>query len=203
MSCILPILHILQEQVLVEAENDTQLTKNIKERIRTYLEEKYSLLDTNEVLNVSCFLDPRFITEYISTRLDVAKVKDRLIRERVRFESTLEATPSSSVPSVSSNDRDEKQQNNCELSCKKRKLGSWLKASKQQENAVNPVARSPESMVQDEIEQYLKVVKPDPESNPLDWWKVTFFYLSNLHPALLQRDYLVRRETFVRRNVLC
>ena len=173
-SCILPILHILQEQVLVEAENNTQLMKNIKEHICTYLEEKYSPLDTSELLNVLCFLDSQFITEYISTRLDVAKVKDRLAREGVELESTSEATSSSSIPSVSSNDRDEKQQSNCEHPCKKRKLGSWLKASKQQENAVNPVTCSPESMVQDEIEQYLKVVKPDPESNPLDWWKVNF-----------------------------
>lgn len=45
MSAILPVLHILQQEVLVEKENDTQLTKDIKARIRTYLEKKYSPLD--------------------------------------------------------------------------------------------------------------------------------------------------------------
>ncbi len=79
MSAILPVLHILRRHVLMEAENDTQLTKDIKVRILTYLDTKYSDNDVSELLNVSCFLDPRFTNEYISTSVEGAIVKDRLV----------------------------------------------------------------------------------------------------------------------------
>ena len=62
MSTILPVLHILKNEVLKESENDTQLTKDIKARILTSMEDKYSDLDVSGLLNVACFLDPRFIT---------------------------------------------------------------------------------------------------------------------------------------------
>ena len=53
-----------------------------------------------------------------------------------------------------------------------RKLGSWLKASTQQQEQLNSAARTPEARVKEEVEQYSNIVKPDPESNPLDWWKI-------------------------------
>jgi len=65
MSSILPVLHILQHEVLAEAESDTQLTQDIKARILSYLEKKYSDPDISELLNISCFLDPGFTTEYV------------------------------------------------------------------------------------------------------------------------------------------
>ena len=85
MSAILPVLHILRRHVLKEAENDTQLTKDIKVRILTYLDTKYSDPDVSELLNVSCFLDPPFTNEYISTSVEGAIVKDRLVREGVEM----------------------------------------------------------------------------------------------------------------------
>ena len=65
MSAILPVLCILRQEILAEAESNTELTKDIKAYILNYLEEKYSPHDISELLNVLCFLDPRFITEYI------------------------------------------------------------------------------------------------------------------------------------------
>ena len=85
MSTILSVLHILKNEVLKESENDTQLTKDIKARILTFMEDKYSDLDVSGLLNVACFLDPRFITKYISTSVKIAIVKDRLAREWVEM----------------------------------------------------------------------------------------------------------------------
>ena len=85
MSTILPVLHILKNEVLKESENDTQLTKDIKGRILTSMEDKYSDPDVSGLLNVACFLDPRFITEYISTSVEIAIVKDRLAREGLKW----------------------------------------------------------------------------------------------------------------------
>ena len=63
------------------------------------------------------------------------------------------------------------QQSDSQPPCKKRKLGSWLKASKQQQD-MNSTPKSLEALVKEEIEQYSKTAKPDAESNPLDWWKL-------------------------------
>ena len=95
------VLHILRRDVLMEAENDTQLTKDIKARILTYLDTKYSDPDVSELLNVSCFLDPCFTSEYISASVEVAIVKDRLAREGVEM-LKLTAKPTPTLPLSSS-----------------------------------------------------------------------------------------------------
>ena len=66
--------------VLVESSVDTTLTKDIKRQILTYLDGKYSDVETAELMDLASFLDPRFITDYISNS-DLPIVKDRLIRE--------------------------------------------------------------------------------------------------------------------------
>ena len=45
---------------------DTNLTKDIKSRALHYIEEKYSDPVTQELLDITSFLDPRFKTSYIS-----------------------------------------------------------------------------------------------------------------------------------------
>ena len=75
-SPILLVLHILQQEVLVETVSDTQLTKCIKARILNQLNDKYPLLDISELLNMSYFLNPRFITEYIFTSVEVPVVNN-------------------------------------------------------------------------------------------------------------------------------
>ena len=91
-------------------------------------------------------------------------MKDRSVREGVeKLELTAEPTPTPTHSSI------EQQQSNSEPPCKKRKLGSWLKASKQQEDMTS-TQKSPEaSLIKEEIERYSTITKPDAESNPLDW----------------------------------
>ena len=45
LSALNPILHILKCEVLVDKHEDTQLTKDMKNRIQSYLEDKYSDTD--------------------------------------------------------------------------------------------------------------------------------------------------------------
>ena len=55
-------------------------------------------------------------------------------------------------------------------STKEKKLGSWLKRARQDQESV---VHSPEQVVRDEAEQCCKIVKPDTDSkiNPLQWWQ--------------------------------
>ena len=154
MSTILPVLHILKNEVLKESENDTQLTKDIKGRILTSMEDKYSDPDVSGLLNVACFLDPRFITEYISSSVEIAVVKDRLAREGVEMVVPADGGEPADTASTS----DERQQCESEPPRKRRKLGSWLKASKQQQEQLNSAARTPEARVKEEVEQYSNIV---------------------------------------------
>jgi len=80
LSSLRAVLHILKNQVLVESSVDTTLTKDIKRRILTYLDGKYTDIETSKLMDLSSFLDARFITDYIGNS-DLAIVKDRLIRE--------------------------------------------------------------------------------------------------------------------------
>ena len=75
------IHHILRKEVLSIGDDDTQLTKAIKTRILRYLEQKYTDAEICELLNLATFLDPRFITEYVPTMIEVSVTKDRLARE--------------------------------------------------------------------------------------------------------------------------
>ena len=69
---------------------------------------------------------------------------------------------------------------------KKKKLGSWLKAARKEQESCS--TRSPEKLMKDEIEQYSKIIKPDADSNPLDWWKIHESAYSTL--AKLAKKYL-------------
>ncbi|CAM4685940.1 unnamed protein product [Leuciscus chuanchicus] len=63
-SCVKPTLHLLNTSVLAEDEADTDLTKSLKSKILSYLNNKYE--GTQDLLNFTTFLDPRFQTQYIS-----------------------------------------------------------------------------------------------------------------------------------------
>lgn len=79
-SYLKPVPHLLTTSTLTESDEDTDLTKEIKSRALGYIEDKYSDPATQELLDITSFLDPRFKTDYISAE----NVPD--IKERVKIE---------------------------------------------------------------------------------------------------------------------
>ena len=79
-SYLKPVLHLLRTSTLTESDEDTNLTKEIKTRALGYIEDKYSDPATQELLDITSFLDPRFKTDYVSAE----NVRD--IKERVKIE---------------------------------------------------------------------------------------------------------------------
>ena len=61
-SAILPMLHILDTDLLKEDITDTELTKDIKHRVVEDVKGRYSKLDdtVNQILQVATYLDPWF-----------------------------------------------------------------------------------------------------------------------------------------------
>jgi len=59
-SYLKPVLHLFATSVLAEDAEDTDLTKSIKTKVLAYLNDKYGDPNIQELLDVACFLDPRF-----------------------------------------------------------------------------------------------------------------------------------------------
>lgn len=59
-SYVKPVLHLLKTSVLAEKEDDTNLTKTIKVKILDYMNTKYDDPETQELLDIASFMDPRF-----------------------------------------------------------------------------------------------------------------------------------------------
>ena len=61
-SAILPLMDLLNSKFLKEREEDTQLTADIKEKIRTDLNTRLSSYNSHQLLllQAACFLDPQF-----------------------------------------------------------------------------------------------------------------------------------------------
>lgn len=65
-SYLKPVLHLLRTSTLAESGQDTDLTKDIKSRALHYIEDKYNDPVTQELLDITSFIDPRFKMTYIS-----------------------------------------------------------------------------------------------------------------------------------------
>ena len=74
----------MKSEVLKASENETNLTKSIKQRLLDYLLSKYEDSDVDELLNVCMYLDPRFKERYIKGEVDRTLVKNRLDIEKVQ-----------------------------------------------------------------------------------------------------------------------
>ena len=69
---------IILEKVLVAEDDDTDLTKEMKERIKVDLEVRYLDSEFDHLLELSSFLDPRFKLNYVNNR---AKVLEEIENE--------------------------------------------------------------------------------------------------------------------------
>jgi len=57
--------------VLVEEDDNTDLTKEMKKRIKEDLQARYDDPEFSFLLELSSFLDPRFKLNYVSNRTDI------------------------------------------------------------------------------------------------------------------------------------
>lgn len=65
-SYLKPVLHLFNTKILAVNDEDSDLTNTIKSKILEYLNKNYDDEDTQELLEMASFLDPRFKTNYIA-----------------------------------------------------------------------------------------------------------------------------------------
>lgn len=97
------MIHLIVSKLLKPSESDTQLTNDLRERIKQDLTTRYVNMEADpivcEILKVSSFLDPRFKTKYVEALEDEREAEIREMREKLVIEcavlaSTTDATDS-------------------------------------------------------------------------------------------------------------
>ena len=80
-SAVKPLLSHLAEEVLVAENDDTDLTKEMKKRIKDDLEARYDDPELSFLLELSSFLDPRFKLNYVSNRAEILEEVEKEMRD--------------------------------------------------------------------------------------------------------------------------
>ena len=183
-SYLKPVLHLLNNTVLTPAEDDTDLTKDMKKSILKYLNEKYSEAATDDLLDMASLLDPRFRAtysaddrkEYIKTKAaaeitsllqrQANSTQEPQTREAAEEGAAVETAEAAAAPKKA-----------------KRSLGSFFKKA-----PIGPVAYSSRDAVEAELKSYLQAEEVDGETDPLEWWRL---HKANFpRVACLARKYL-------------
>ncbi|XP_067236702.1 E3 SUMO-protein ligase ZBED1-like [Chanodichthys erythropterus] len=167
-SYVKPVLHLMNTSVLAAKEEDNDLTKSIKMKILDYMNSKYDNPATQELLDMTSFMDPRFKVGYISS--------DKVSDISARVMSEIEATVSKEQ-SLSNQDHQGMGPSDVIPKKAKKSLGSFFKTSPA------PSSMVPSHAVEAELNSYLVSPTIDSEMDPLTWWRlhqVNFPHLSKL-----------------------
>ncbi|KAI2645647.1 E3 SUMO-protein ligase ZBED1 [Labeo rohita] len=119
-SYVKPVLHLMNTSILAANEEDSDLTKSIKMKILEYINTKYDNPATQELLDMTSFMDPRFKANYISS--------DKVSDIRTKVMSEIEATVLKEQ-SLSNQDHQGMGPTDVTLKKAKKSLGSFFKTS--------------------------------------------------------------------------
>ncbi|XP_063759366.1 E3 SUMO-protein ligase ZBED1-like isoform X1 [Eleginops maclovinus] len=173
-SYLKPVLHLLRTATLAETDQDTNLTKEIKSRALHYIEEKYSDPVTQELLDITSFLDPRFKKSYISEE-NVPYIKDRVKMEMEQVAQKEQRACVTTHPMPLSAEEESPSTS----TKRKRSLGSFFKTKAVPASSTVQL----EDTIKAELDNYLITPTIDGEQDPLAWWRVhnvNFPWLSKL-----------------------
>ncbi|KAI2644978.1 zinc finger BED domain-containing 1-like protein [Labeo rohita] len=174
-SFVKPVLQLFNTSLLEMREEDTDLTKNIKKKMLDYLNEKYEDDDTQKLLDMASFLDPRFKMDFISAD---KKTQVKATVASQMMECQKKSSCSTDVePNVTSATQAKKA---------KKSLGSFFK--QRETEAKGDSSLTLKDALEAELNTYLLTPPIDKEEDPLAWWKV--HKLSFPHLARLARKYL-------------
>lgn len=179
-SFVKPVLHLLNNSVLVVQEEDTELTKEVKGKILNYLNEKYEDEATQELLDVASFLDPRFKIDFVSADKKsqvTARVTSEVMETQETPHCSSEVQPTAAATSASPKEKKAK-----------KSLGSFFKEKWSRASEKGDSSPPLKDVVEAEFKNYLLTPCIDKEEDPLAWWKA--HQVNFPHLAKLARKYL-------------
>ncbi len=128
-SAVLPMLQLIESNILKEEDSDTQLTKDLKERVINDLQSRYSVSnEVHRILQFATFLDPRFKSKPFSDS-DVEDIKERIVLEIITLPP---ATAQPSQPCCSSTESTEPPP-----AKRKKSLGTFFKEHEEDKQATS------------------------------------------------------------------
>lgn len=182
-SAIIPMLQLIRTNLL--KEDDTQLTTDIKERVITDLESRYSDHgNVMEILQLATFLDARFKSKpFNNAETDYLKM---VITDKCDDGTPTTATTqsaNSSNPAVEP------------PATKSKTLGTFFKehdGDNVQQSLPSSESLPLAELCKKELENYLHSPKLDFEEDPLAWWRSNSLKYPHLSPVA--RKYLCVRH---------
>ncbi|RXN25041.1 zinc finger BED domain-containing 1-like protein [Labeo rohita] len=165
-SCVKPTLHLLNTSVLAEEEEDTNLTKSLKSKILAYLNKKYEDSVTQELLNMSSFLDPRFRTQHISEQ-ETQTLKEQVITELIDIH---QQQPVAQSTAAMEDNPELDAENPPAAKAKKKTLASFFKKTTSTTSAASfdPMVQFREAVAA-ELNAYINMPCVDHEEDPQKW----------------------------------
>ena len=88
-SAVKPLLNYITTDILVEKEGGSELTKEMKERIKVDLVIRHSNPGISQLLELASFLDPHFKLGYVSDRESTSKEVKELMCAAGNYQSVL------------------------------------------------------------------------------------------------------------------
>ncbi|XP_077359939.1 E3 SUMO-protein ligase ZBED1-like [Festucalex cinctus] len=179
-SHIKPILTLFNTTILAPKEEDTDMTKSIKKKMLEYMNSKYNDEDTQMLLDVASFLDPRYKTQYISVN-NIPIIKTRLVSEmKALAHDVLTKENSAECTSVE-----------CESPPPTKKAKKSFASFFQ--NFTVTVPADPTTAMEAELSAYTQSPTINKENDPLMWWKTHKIYFPQL--SKMAKKYLCVQAT--------
>ena len=150
MSAVKPLVASICSKMLALKDDDTELAKDMKDRIKCDLLQRYSDPHTSQLLSVCSFLDPRF--KKWLTEEDMRISIEFLKKELSDFEDSSEDGGSAS------------------LSEPRTKRSAWSRILGDGPEEM-PANITLQDKITQEIENYLCLPVHDIDDSPLKWWK--------------------------------
>ncbi|KAE8575740.1 hypothetical protein XENTR_v10003928 [Xenopus tropicalis] len=182
-SYVKPVLHLFNTTILAEEDDNSELTRDVKRNILAYLNEKYSNADTDDLLDIASFLDPRFRTTY-TKKENVEHVLSRAMEEIKCLKDQQQdplpgpsgAAAAAAGPAAPPEEK------------RKKSLSSFFKKQSTSSMGCSGETLSEEENIKMELRAYLQTTEVESDADPLKWWRC---YQANFpRVAKLAQQYL-------------
>lgn len=164
-SAISPLLHHLLHNVLTANESDSTAIRQMKQEMKHNLTSRYQAPDVAKLLNLACFLDPRFKNMPFLEDDEKEQVNEDIVMEVMKHV----------VPDPEESTQSTVKECQLEPSAKKAKVAKqtgFAELLGQMYSTPISKRKSIREKAEEEVKFYLQEASPELNSNVLHWWKV-------------------------------